>query len=730
MSKIKQKEPEKKGEYAKQLQKNIIVYLRNDTDHIIVLDNTSDEIHSILLNLYNGSITLPDANWFSKHQKTDLSFQNKMNLSHYKDWIPLYDVYSNEIYLIHRDNIFRRVHYDHYRLPDKNLLDKLIGDKVNIERMKKFMSNYDLDELQKTYEHVIYTYSPEVGKELIVCMRPSFTHCLRHIRPWYTRSEVINLALNMGIIKPDTTYYTPDKLRELCEKVRENDVRAETLLAHRELILESDAIHVVQYYTLNGAYFMNQYMRNLESSIRNPVLESCILRMWELIHSAPALDKEYIVYRFVDTDYLAHLKEGDIFIDPGFVSVTRDPFYKSDQYKFGFILMKIKIKPRKGSCLSLEPWSHFAKEQELVFPPYTKLRLINRNRNAPYFHIDKLYTEQITTRYEFEMVNVAEPKIPPITKPYVLPAFVNLLKSRVRTDDNISVQERIMIFHDKYLDPLRQFRIEIGKHKFTIMTEWFNSMISYKDFYAHMNRRGFSMYGFSETLNKDRILFFIEVVAELHELHVNYYFKWSDDSHLFSVITEDEFLLFVSKLAYMLGIQRVIIYGRYRFCHTIGGECTSGSYRADTYEYLKNGSKRFSTSDFASPQFSYVQLDSWKTTPAFDIVKVSDRDQFYQQVQLDSKITIAQLYTNTVENHCSQLGILEAKIARLYKGVNAGFNPLDQIFWVLESYEMLHQKGIIAVKPDDDPELVQIFKTVIRDEGKESSTRMNRYRLG
>ena len=363
----------------------------------------------------------------------------------------------------------------------------------------------------------------------------------------------------------------------------------------------------------------------------------------------------------------------------------------------------------------------------MVLPPFTKLKLLKRNRNAPYFHIDTMYTEQVTTRYEFELVELAEPKIPQVTKAYIQPATTNLLSSRIEGDE-LSVLERVHKFHETVLDRLGQMRIDIGDHRFIIMTEWYNSTASYKEFYSHLNRKGFSMYGFSEA-DPERILFFIEVVTDLHELHVNWYFKWSDDSHLFSLITEADFLMFLAKLAYAFSIQRVLIYGRYRFCHTLGGDCAAGSYRADIYEYLKHGHKRFPDNDDVTAQFSYVQLDTWKTTPASEVIRASDRDQFYQQVMELPTMTVAELYTDTVERHCSQIGVLESKIGRMYKGTNSGFNPLEQIFWVLEPYELLHRHRIIATIPDDDPEIVPIIQPVtvnIQEEG----TRMNRYRMG
>ena len=66
--------------------------------------------------------------------------------------------------------------------------------------------------------------------------------------------------------------------------------------------------------------------------------------MWELINNAPPFDKDYILYRFIrDDEFLSQIKIGSTYIEKGFMSTTRDPFYKQNEYVFGFILLKIKL---------------------------------------------------------------------------------------------------------------------------------------------------------------------------------------------------------------------------------------------------------------------------------------------------------------------------------------------------------------------------------------------------
>ena len=128
----------------------------------------------------------------------------------------------------------------------------------------------------------------------------------------------------MGKLKPNMEYYDTEKVIEICDIVRENDVSSDIILKHQKYIATSNKIGLVQYYSLQGSYFMNQYLRNFVNyDYKNELLEENIASMWELINNAPAFDKSYIVYRFVDNDdYLTHLKIGDTYMDNGFMSTT------------------------------------------------------------------------------------------------------------------------------------------------------------------------------------------------------------------------------------------------------------------------------------------------------------------------------------------------------------------------------------------------------------------------
>ena len=352
----------------------------------------------------------------SKNQ-SEIIDEIKKSISQIDNKIPLYDAYKKNLFIVSKENVYKRVIYQSYRFPDKTLIEILKKKKKELEpliaKLKKktdkektlkeyaksekieyelihkeislqtehhkldlmleFLKSFDIDILETTYVKVFYFYANEVGKDITVCSRPSFMPHFTHLIPYYTRSEIINLALNMELIKPNDKYYDKEEVMKLCEKVTGNDISADTIMKHQEHIIKHNKIGVIQYYSLQGSYFMNQYLRNLVNyEYKNELLEGVIKSTWELIIDAPEFDKEYTLYRFIhDDSYLKHLNIGDKFVDPSFISTTRDPFYKSDTYKFGFILIKIRIPPNvKGVGLCLESYYIFQKNKKSYYRLY------------------------------------------------------------------------------------------------------------------------------------------------------------------------------------------------------------------------------------------------------------------------------------------------------------------------------------------------------------------------
>ena len=230
-----------------------------------------------------------------------------------------------------------------------------------------------------------------LGKNFLYVKKASFLPYLKHIKPYYTKIELLNLGLNLKIIKNEELHKIDISSDQICNKIRNNDISSEIIMKHKKYILDNDKIGIIQYYTFQGSYFINEYLRNNVSYFgRNHFLEKIIKSMWKLIVKSPKFDKSYILYRFIQTDdHLNNLEVKDIYVNDSFLSTTRDPFYNSSSYQFGFILIKIKIPENKiGVGLCLESLSNFKEEQEIILPPKCKLRLDKKDNNIEYYHTD------------------------------------------------------------------------------------------------------------------------------------------------------------------------------------------------------------------------------------------------------------------------------------------------------------------------------------------------------
>ena len=137
--------------------------------------------------------------------------EDKIKLSRYEEQIPMYDIYSKEIYPINKKNIHSRLIEYHYRfinnevyewiklLYDKNIKNIDLATKYN--NLLKIMDNYDIDTLIETSYKTLYKYSPSLGLLVSICKRNSFHPYINHLKPYYTKLELIKLGQNMNLIK-------------------------------------------------------------------------------------------------------------------------------------------------------------------------------------------------------------------------------------------------------------------------------------------------------------------------------------------------------------------------------------------------------------------------------------------------------------------------------------------------------------------------------------------------
>jgi hypothetical protein len=702
----------------------LLLNIKKNTIEIVEENDILDKIYNFeyrpitnddILN-YKNNNNNDDNNIINLLSKKNIVKKNKKKISKIEAKIPLYDIYSNNILLIDKNDVYERVVNQYFRFPDKQLLNKLIdisNQKYNdndiiekrsqkkTEMMIEFLKYFDLDILYNTYIRVFYKYSTNVGKEITLCRNPSFLPQFYHIKPYFSRDEIINMGLNIGLnIKNNIEH---DEIKKICGIISNNEIGHDILLNHKKYMIGEKSLGMVQYYTLQGSHIMNPYLRDkVDYKYKNIYLENLINPMWNLILNSPEFDKNYSFFRFIkNDDFLNHIKIGDNFIENGFLSATRDPFYKADTYQFGFILIKINIpKNVKGVALCLETISHFPKEKEILFPPLSKFKLIKKDSDCLYHHTDINFSSKIKTRYEFEWVLNDEIQF----KRSLLPAphkkinFLNLERKM-----NKPLNEKIKDFNMNHVNSLNQFIIEIMNKEIIVSVEWFNSMTAYQDFYSIQTPDGFSMY----SIYDNYILFFIEIVEvnDESQMHVNYYVKYSAiDPN--KIIGDDNLIKLYSSIAYYFDIHTVLIYANYMNCEVNfnnenhSSKTFGGSYCVDFYQYFTTNKKKYANIGVLNtelfPVFSYYDLDILKTISPQRILNKNDNEIFYvyNKIYLLTKHNdnIVDFYIWLKESKCYLLDIYTLLIDRIL-GNN---NPFRKDMYQLDPISFLYNRRYIG----------------------------------
>lgn len=690
------------------------------------------------------------ANYF-KHPSSypDKIQQIKNEISKIEDKIPLYDVYRENLYIISKENVYDRITYQAYRFPDHSVIEALKDNQRTMQTslkkheeqytrlntlkqttklssiqikeysnivvyfrklrklnlMLEYIDSFNLDLLEQTYFKILYHYG--YGKDIIFCKKKSFSPFLKHIKPYYTQMELICMAKNMGSSKlvsianqiSSKKSVTSKDILRLCKKVSENDISYKILLQHQIHITKEDLVGLIQYYTIHGSYFMNQYLRQLTKyTSQNRFLESVIRSMVKLIRSAPGFDKHYTLYRFISNDdHIKHLNIGDTFVEKGFMSTTRNPFYNIQNHYFGFILMKIKIPANKrGIGLCIETLSEFKNEEEIILAPMTKLKLITKDQNVAYHNPNRSIALKVKTRYEFEWVGTESDLHWRQSSEDDLKT-VDFLK--LKQIQSLSVDEKIYFFVKHYCNEMNQFHTYLGDHKVVVLCEWYDSTSVYKNFYAVSKNNGFSMYTFYDNY----MMFFIEIGQTnlVPYMYVNYFFKFSSTKRS-EIIDDTLFIEFLSKIAVYFDVHRVIIYSDYSSCRISAKEIErindrdfmleqlkiGGNYSLDLYNYLKHDIRRFAGVNQIRPVFSYDHLNRLKTTSVSKILSKEDRDELYQIywkvfLEVENKKefdNIAYFYVWVIDNYCYLTSELVHKMHKLFP---ADTNPFLNDFYEL-----------------------------------------------
>lgn len=351
--------------------------------------------------------------------KIKMNGDDKKILSKYQDLIPMYDIYSKQIYPIKKENLYDRlincdyrfindeIHKWLERLYKKHKNDKILSNKFKTNLL--IIDNYDLEILKDTSYKTLYEFSPNLGLSVSICQRKSFNPFIKHLKPYYTKLELIKLGQNMDLIEDINMYklLNRDFHYDLCKKISANDVTFEEIESHTIHIIKKNIIQYITFYSFFGSFLYNNYLRK-KKPISQFLIDG-IKKICSTIKSSPGFKNDYYIYRFVrDDNYIADLEINDITTISGFLSATRDPFYSPGLAGiFGLTLLKIHLpKNKHGLGLFIENFSLFPNEEEILLPPNCLLKLISKNDKFQYYHINHNFEKLIKKKYEFELIDI------------------------------------------------------------------------------------------------------------------------------------------------------------------------------------------------------------------------------------------------------------------------------------------------------------------------------------
>ena len=641
--------------------------------------------------------------------------EDKIELSKYEELIPMYDIYSQKIYPINKQNIHYRLIDSHYRFINheiyqwiKNLYDKYAKDKSLGPRFKyniDLLDNYDIDTLIETSYKALYKYSPLLGLLVSICKRNSFHPFIQHLKPYYTKLELIKLGQNMDIIKSDIDpeYLIDQETHyKICKSVSKNDVSFDEIKLHHEYILKTNIISWVCFYSWTGSFLFNKYLRNVSvNAIRSNQLRNRqvntnlidsnylngLIKIVKSMEQAPALSNNYDIYRFIwDDSFLIGLKEGDLFIDKGFLSTTRDPFYSPGlNGNFGLVLVKITIpKNKKGVGLFIENFSLFPKEEEFLLPPYSKLKLVSKNDKFKYFHTNPEFEKLINRKYEFELVDIDYS----LFYKENLDSEINkkIVNKKIANKISYNPIDKIVLNGTDRIDLLKKFiqiyssdnkiNLTLDSKKYSFNYQWFDSSesSSYNKFYWNKIKDGLILSIFDSNgypylnieLGKELV---VNYINQLYFGNTNYNLNQMDLDiiyHLGRIFYYKSSIIFhhysnFTKFESNYSPEQKVFLSMKLFNHSI-------------YQYLKSGEKYLNFDSFINYELGYWYLDEYFNK------KISD--DLLEKIPIDfSKVkTNKDLLIECVENNINYIDKLIGLFDKnIFKNTWVKFNIYDKL---------------------------------------------------
>jgi hypothetical protein len=557
--------------------------------------------------------------------------EDKIKLSTYENQIPMFDIYSQKIYPINKLNIHHRLIESHYRFINeevvqrlKNLYQKYINDQILGPKFKynlDVIDNYEITTLVETSYKTLYKYSPNLGLLVSICERNSFHPFIQHLKPYYSKLELIKLGQNMNLVdlNLEPEYLIDHEIHyNVCKTVSKNDVSFDEIKSHHQYIYDNNLISWICFYSFTGSFLFNKYLRygNNKTNQINSIFLKGLIQIVKKMENSPELLNDYDIYRFIwDDSFLLNLKEGDIFEDKGFLSTTRDPFYSPGlNGNFGLILLKIKIpKNKKGVGLFIENFSLFPKEEEFLLPPNSRLKLKSSNSNFKYYHTNPEFEKLINRKYEFELVDIQYNKFFMVNKyyePKFKEKFFPINQIQINGIDRVDLIKKFILNYSNF----GKVNLKINNSFYSFVYQWFDSTdtSSYSKFYWNKVKDGILFSLFDDDgypyLN-------IEMGPELVINFVNSIYYGTNKT---KEITE-EMLEIIYNFGRLFYYKNAIIFHKFsnfdeyspNYNLTTKIFLSMNMYNHSVYSYFKNGTKYLDFNPFISYNIGYWYLDEF-----------------------------------------------------------------------------------------------------------------------
>lgn len=712
----------------------------------------------VLYELYYELARVPTPKELGKGYGKTYIQQLKKRISQRDEYVPMFDIFSKNIYLIKKSKVFSRITENSFRLPDettpKILLREIKRIQVIIDRynregkqipeyynklMRKrksqvtFLESFDFAELRDTFYKIFFNNNP-FTENITSCRRPSFFPFLRN-KPYYTKEELVNLGKNMGLDIDD------DDINKTCDIVAANDIDASVLNGHNIYIRDNSYFkNFIHMYTFVGSFYFNTYLRN--PSYTDPFLEKHIEYMWHIIRKAPAFNKSYYVYRFVDKDYLKSLSVGDIYEEKAFISTTRNPFYDPKNNVFGLVLMKINIPAGiEGIGLCLETFSFFPKEEEILLAP-GRLKLKSIDSKYTYYHTNPIASEKIKKKYEFDYI---EPfKESPIE-------FVIDYKENIRTIVEIDFKkfvvegETIESKMDTFIDNIAThinnrayFYSQIGNKRYLFQVYRRDDFRIYDKYFFLQN---FShIYFVLQDEETAEILMFVEI---RERISVNYIFKFISGSNPFD---EPDLLTFVSYVAKAFDVKTVIIHDDWESYQKIAEENVEDDklsimsydtpeanlqimmysssaifYPKDLISYIssvsnykyKHGSSKYRQKFTSNSVFPFLKKDDISDLRNLSFEKITDItlntpiNKIFKFFKTSYGLhSVLDFYIYLHYHFFYIINELNTLLMQHFDYYLQDINPWDTNFYILKPYYYLYERGLEPDLSEDDTDII------------------------